>query len=113
MKTVVVGTGDLDTSIVDAMVTADVSDYDVASIQLDLFEDAAASTVKVYVSNTKEVWYEGKAVNPETGTLTAISVSTPGIVRYIQVTDVRYVGVKVTTASGGVFKVTICAASAN
>ena len=114
MKTFVEATGDLDTAINESRIIADVTGCDYASIQLDLYEDAVVSTCTAVVSNNGNVWYAAKAVDPTTGTATAITITQPGILRMIQVTDVKYIGVQApSSGGGGTFKVTIRATSAN
>lgn len=119
MQTVVEVVQDLDTAIAASLVYADVTGCDWASIQMDLYEDAAASTYNVMVSNNRQQWYAAKylAVNPTDGTLSSTSVTIASgntMTRMIPVTDVRYIGVQApTSGGGGTYKVTIRACSAN
>lgn len=118
MKTIVNSVQDLDTAIAESIVYADVTGCDWASIQMDLYEDSAVSTYNVMVSNNAQKWYAAKylSVDPTTGTLTSSSVTISSgntMTRMIPVTDVRYIGVQAPSGSGGTYKVTIRAASAN
>lgn len=119
MKTIVNSVQDLDTSIAESLVYADVTGCDWASIQMDLYEDTAVSTYNVMVSNNAIKWYAAKylVMDPSTGNLVSTSVTISSgntMTRLIPVTDVRYIGVQVPSSGGaGTYKVTIRAASAN
>lgn len=117
MKTIVNSVQDLDTAIAESLVYADVTGCDWASIQMDLYEDAAASTYNVMVSNNAIKWYAAKywPADPTTGTPTSVTISSGNtMTRLIPVTDVRYIGVQApSSGGGGTYKVTIRAASAN
>lgn len=106
-----------DTAVPQSMVYADVSGFDFASIQLDLYEDAMASTYDVVVSNDAQVWFAAKDFPsyPSTATPTSITIASgDSLTRMIPITDVKYLGVRApSSGGGGTYKVIIRASCAN
>lgn len=106
-----------DTSVAQSIAFADVSGCDWASIQMNLWEDAAASTYDVVVSNDAQVWFAAKDFPsyPSTATATSITIASGNsLTRMIPITDVKYLGVRApSSGGGGTYKVIIRASSAN